>query len=367
MDRDVAKKLLGRLITEAQVVAPAMAEPDGTYDHDPDEGLDRRRAERWQIEANDVLRDLAHNSNGLAFSDLYSLHVKTISRIHSVSVKIHRTMEKLVTALELIDSQAAHVGAESSKGKIPKVGPSPIAPVLTALPALTSTPNWKDHPVVIAAAAVVATSGFWILLDKEVILPTQTAKLNNQINDRSSHNLSLTEENVKLSNAKLERDQKIEQLEAKVSELEHKNSDLELSNLFSLGNPYPVNFRQVKIGDTIASQATIYPENVIQKDDDGYWTIDNHDKIFSRVVYYYEKTLPKNPVTHIAFFVDYKANLDNSSIQQKLVEAFGPPKQWRRKGYFSWPTHSKVTVYNLDKLGFVLMQEGSTPSSWPNE
>jgi hypothetical protein len=117
MDRNVAKKLLERLIAEASVIAPSIVhfKPDGTYDRDPDKGLDHRRAERWQIEADHVLRDLAHDSSyGLAFSDLHHRHVNAISRLNPTAVNIYRTTQRLVTALELIDSQVARTGTRTS-------------------------------------------------------------------------------------------------------------------------------------------------------------------------------------------------------------------------------------------------------------
>jgi hypothetical protein len=221
------------------------------------------------------------------------------------------------------------------------------------------SPNWKDHPIVVAAVAVAGTIGLAVLLVKEVILPTYTASLTNKI-------ASLSAEVFDLRASKKGAEEKLSYLQTQVDELEGKLTQAQYANLFMFGSPYPVGFGQVQVGEPVSKIDTVYPVAFIDKQESGYWTVSDQHKLFNRITYYFDEKLPQKPITHILFFISYPAKVDENFLQNKLVEVLGVPKQWDRKNYFSWNTQAKVDVYKNGQDEFIVMEKGSRPGFWPD-
>lgn len=220
--------------------------------------------------------------------------------------------------------------------------------------------NWKDHPVVVAAMAVTGTIALAVLLVKEVILPTYTVSLTNQVT-------SLSAEVSSLRSSKEDAENKLSHLQTQVGELERKLSQAQHANLFVFGSPYPTGLGQIKVGDPISSLDNIYPTTLIEKQENSYWSINDQHKIFNRITYYYDEKLPQHPITHILFNIGYPITIDNAFLQSKLIEVLGVPKRWQSKGYYSWNTQAKVNVYKSDESSFMVMDEGARPGYWPDE
>jgi len=112
MDRDGFKRLISRLISEAPKIAPSITnfDTDKKAGRVTDENLDHQRAKTWQIEADTVLQEL-QIPYGAAFYKLNGEHVLDKQReYHSTSVMILWTVQKLRTALDLLDSEVATMG-----------------------------------------------------------------------------------------------------------------------------------------------------------------------------------------------------------------------------------------------------------------
>lgn len=225
---------------------------------------------------------------------------------------------------------------------------------------LSTASNWKDHPIAVASMAVAGTIALAILLVKEVILPTHTAALTNQV-------ASLSAEADSLRTSKADTDKKLTQLQAKIAELDRKLIEAQHANLFAFGNPYPVGFGRVRVGDPISNLTALYPETQIEKNENGYWSVNDQHKVFNHVTYYYDEKLPKNPITHILFSIGYPVTVDGTFLQGKLVEALGVPKQWQKKGFFSWDTQAEVTVFKRSETDLIVMKKDSRPGIWPKE
>jgi hypothetical protein len=235
-----------------------------------------------------------------------------------------------------------------------KISPSPSTPTPSA------TSSWKDHPLVVASAAVAGTIALGVLLVTEVILPTQTAALANQVTALSAEASSLRE-------SKVDANKKLEHLQSQVADLDRKLSDAQHSNLFSFGNPYPVGLGQVRVGDPISSVAAVYPENAINKNENSYWSVNDQHKLFNNITYYFDEKVPKSPITHILFSIVYPVTADDAFLQGKLVEALGTPKQEHKKGFFSWSTQAKAVVYKYSSNSFILMDKNHSLGMWPKE
>lgn len=208
--------------------------------------------------------------------------------------------------------------------------------------------------------AVAGTIVLAVLIVKEVILPTHTAAMTNQV-------AALSAEVSSLRASKADADNKLAQIRTQVAELDRKLSQAQHANLFSLGSPYPVGVGQVRVDDPISSLTTTYPDALIEKNENGYWSVNDQHKVFNSIVYYYDEKIPNNPITHIMFSFGYPLTVDATFLQGKLVEVLGAPKQWQRKGYFSWNTQANVTLYKDDEESFIVMRNGSRPGSWPDK
>lgn len=249
----------------------------------------------------------------------------------------------------------------------------------TTTQAATSS-SWKEHPIVVAAIAVSGTIALAVLLIKEVIIPTHTAALTNKISSLSAEVSSLHQDKENSSKTIYTLKEKISTFERELSsdkqkyleqiaKLEEKLTQAQLANLFSFGNPYPSGLGLVRVGDSIQKVLMTYPEDVIGKDNDGYYTIKDQHKIFNHIVYYYDKKDPNNKISHISFSVRYPYSINDTLLQEKLVETLGTPKEWSRKGYYSWDTGAGAgaTVFKDDKYGYILMSHDYFPGYWPDE
>lgn len=225
--------------------------------------------------------------------------------------------------------------------------------------------GWQDHPLAVAAIAVAATIGLAVIIFKEIVLPTQTASLTNEITNLKSSLAFKSKEISTLKNSKLDSQKQIANLQSQVNELNQKVYEAQNANLFSFGNPYPLGVGRAKIKDPISTLTTIYPEQQITQND-GYWSVRNQHKIFTDITYYFDESSPQKTITHIAFSMDYSKN-NEDFLQTKLIETLGQPKTWKRKGFFSWETKSSAIVYKSDNDRFILMQEGFAPGYWSKE
>src|SRR5258706_14969003 len=108
MDRAKLKNELRRLIGEAPRIAPSISSysPKDAYGKVTDEDLNTQEAVRWQLEAESAIKELA--SSGLdVFKGLELEHRRRKNEswgFHSRSIFVHKVLELLVTALQLLES-----------------------------------------------------------------------------------------------------------------------------------------------------------------------------------------------------------------------------------------------------------------------
>ncbi len=108
MNRAKLKRDLQRLIAEAPRIAPSIArfEQDRTYGNVTDEALDTQNLVRWELEAGSILNELATSGFSI-FKDLHKefLTTKEASKnFHSRSILVHKMLEIMLSAVQLIDS-----------------------------------------------------------------------------------------------------------------------------------------------------------------------------------------------------------------------------------------------------------------------
>jgi hypothetical protein len=106
MDRATVRAELERLVEEAPRIAPSIRRitADGNYGAVTDENLDRPSFLRWKVETEAILHEMAVADGG-AFEGLhaeYLLLKEKAKKFHSSSILVHKTLEMLGGALQLL-------------------------------------------------------------------------------------------------------------------------------------------------------------------------------------------------------------------------------------------------------------------------
>lgn len=104
--------------------------------------------------------------------------------------------------------------------------------------------DWKNHPVIVAAAAFAAGLGFAY----QFMFPVLTASLQTEIGSLKRQNDEITSLKSRASS-----------LEAQVRDEQTKLAIAQQSNTFSLSNPYPVGLGQIKLGDNVEDLTKFFP------------------------------------------------------------------------------------------------------------
>jgi hypothetical protein len=223
--------------------------------------------------------------------------------------------------------------------------------------------NWKDHPLVAATLGVTGTIALAVVLVKEVILPTHTASLTNQIATLTAEKTALLRGSAETDQIIRSQKQTLEGSEQKIAALEQQLHEARVNNLFESGNPYPIGLGGVRIGQKISEVSRVYAGKKIEEDD-GYFALDVNHPVFSHLTYYFN---PRDKIiTHILFHGQYYSKLGDTFLQQKFVHAFGSPRTWAKPEYYSWTFANAITIYKSNPKNYVLMGGNFTPNRWPS-
>ncbi|MFZ2161927.1 MAG: hypothetical protein WAW02_06880 [Sideroxyarcus sp.] len=223
---------------------------------------------------------------------------------------------------------------------ITKQSKSQNEPTSSPLSQASSHANWKDHPLVIAAVATAATLSLCILFFNEVVIPTRTAYLTNQL-------AALPGLPKKISDAEA----KIELLEKQLTETRIKLLEARNINLFATSNPYPPGFDQVKIGDPVKKVSMIYSQSHITHDEElGSYAVKLEDCPFEEAYYEYDTRSPKDGFFLIAFQHFGKSpdgRVSQVALKNKLTEALGKRPILSVIGKFKHETYTWKVSPNL--------------------
>jgi hypothetical protein len=180
--------------------------------------------------------------------------------------------------------------------------------------------KWQDHRVIIAAGSFGAA----LIFAQTVIFPTMTASLQNEVSSLRSQTQEVTSLKDQLKKAQEDAKNEKQRMEAVAKEEKTKLIASQITNIFSLGNPYPVGFGKVKLGDGIGSLTASYSEAAITKTSSGYWTVRPNHPAFRDITYIFDRPtdLKDRRIRAILFFGD-----DHISevLHDKLIEALGQP------------------------------------------
>jgi hypothetical protein len=227
--------------------------------------------------------------------------------------------------------------------------------------------DWKNHPVVIAAGSAAATFLFAIALFTQVVLPTQTAKLESDLlrhkDAKEKSEMALKSLAGKVTSFETE----IKNLKEDKKTIEQQLEESRAGNIFSPGKPYPNGLASVKIGalrDTIEKNYSILSAK-INKEDPEVIVVHLKNSPFERVVFFMSDATPKAKVTHISFDLPrFRSKYSENFLFNKINEEFGQPITDSSGKSYKWTVGSAHSIFAYDKTGFVLMSSGDTPLFW---
>jgi Sec-independent protein translocase protein TatA len=180
--------------------------------------------------------------------------------------------------------------------------------------------RWQDHPVIIAIISGAAA----LVFAYNVLFPTLTASLQNELSSLRSQVQETTSLKDQLKKAQDEAKNEKQKMEAAAKTEKDKLMASQMTNLFSLGNPYPVGFGKIKLGDSITAITNVYADARIDRKAADYWGVKPDHPIFRDLVYFFDRTtdLKDRRVRAILFFGKESIS---GILQDKLIEALGQP------------------------------------------
>jgi len=217
----------------------------------------------------------------------------------------------------------------------------------------------KNHPLYLVGVAIVGSVSICILIFKEIVLPTMTIKLQNQVEklSESENNLQkillTTQDTLTL---------KLKELNSTKIKLE----ELETIHVFETNSPYPATLNKVKIGDLIDKLLEFFDEKNIQKTDT-YWTVTSEHAVFPTITYYFDESVIPHTISHIMFSLKGHYFTDKDFLQHKLESSFGEPtKLGKRKNYYVWYGQHH-NIYKISSGHYILMLSDQKPRIFPDD
>ena len=211
--------------------------------------------------------------------------------------------------------------------------------------------EWDKHPVIVAAAATVATALFVIQVFNDVVLPNMTFRLESELRE-SQQSLALIEQ------AGQEKDDRIAELTKQIEEtgqreasskektalLEAELREAKLAFMLSPGNPYPNGLSTARIGMARAQILQVYSSDryQIENIEADILTVTIPNSPIKWATYYFDEQT--DTVKHILFGVDPRAELPEDFLQRRLVEALGAPTASPKPYFFRWLVSDRWNV-----------------------
>lgn len=242
-----------------------------------------------------------------------------------------------------------------------------------ALPAVT---DWKGHPVVVAAGTAVGTVLLCIAVVTQVVIPTQTARLEIEVLKLKDSTKSL-ESDLRIQKGIVAiKDREIKALKGQVKSSEASSARLETEllqtragDLLAAGNPYPIGLGQVRIGMSVDQIEKHFSASQIKTDVDNPGAIDVAIKThpFEEVTYLFSPKEKDKGIRAVAYRLNYRHKYGDDFLQRKIVEAFGEPTSHPKPSYFQWNVDKKTNIYKLDSNGYMVIAADKVPLLWPDE
>lgn len=225
--------------------------------------------------------------------------------------------------------------------------------------------DWKSSPVIVAGGTAAATILLGIAVVTQVIVPTQTAKI--EIESLKAKDQLRTSLDT------------IRRLESQVAALEKKSkeNDSQLKKLasdllvaregamFSGGNPYPVGLGLVRVGDEFAAIERAYPGRRFELDSKaGTLEVELEDSPFKHVSYGFLPNDPRRRIVQVSYLLDYNRGYPDGFLRGRIVEALGSSFENPEDDKYRWRVSDGSRAYLLGET-YIVLASGYIPRVWP--
>ncbi|TGV90027.1 hypothetical protein EN801_020435 [Mesorhizobium sp. M00.F.Ca.ET.158.01.1.1] len=252
-----------------------------------------------------------------------------------------------------------------------------------------------EHPIKAAAVAVGGTIGVMTLLFTGIVLPTMTASRDNKIDALGTDITSLKakvsglENNVaagqqalndlrQASDEERRKNKKtIEDLNSEIKGLQDQLFTSQQTNIFFKGDPYPVGFDKIKLGDSKDKIMSVFPSGAMS--DSGHQiTIEDTSAPIFRIMKFkhYDEKAPSWTVDSIDIkyddigrILDHSPKIPKNWLKDALVKTLGDPFVVGIEEQCSlWKVGKDAVVYYINNQdwfeisGFVTYPGGCSPT-----
>lgn len=234
-------------------------------------------------------------------------------------------------------------------------------------PTRTPTPHhdWKSSPVIVAGGSAAAATLLCITVFTQIVVPTQTAQLENEALKAAEKARQLQERDKATSNLLASYKTKNLALERQVSSLSKEILAARLGSLFPLGNPYPSGLGRVKVGSPISALQEEYRGLQITPDPDDPTKekVELKNSPFDSISYSYEAKDSAKRVIHISFHLKNEWDYEDSFMLKHIVEALGPATHQQGKSNFMWDLEGGSNAFLLGNT-YMVMTDNVQPLLW---
>ncbi len=226
--------------------------------------------------------------------------------------------------------------------------------------------GWKENPVIVAGGSVAATALFCIAVVNQIVIPTQTAKLETEILKAKDTLRNLEEDLAAERNRNEGLLSKISLLSSQVVTLGKQLMEARIGALFGPGNPYPTGLGVVRIGTPIDEVRNNFPSSQIETifDQPDILIVNLNNSPFRYIQYSFYKKDSRKRIASATFTIDHDKEFGDNFLPNKVTEAIGSPVEQPQRGYYRWPDTAGVKVYLVDDT-YMIMAPGFAPAVWP--
>lgn len=209
-------------------------------------------------------------------------------------------------------------------GRRPKKGTyHQSAPQVSSPPPVRHV-DWKNNPLMVAGGSAAATIVLCITVFTQIVLPTQTAKLENDALRARERTRELEDAAKKHSETVRALSSKNENLEKQVKRLASELLDLRQGDLFSYQDPFPKGLGSIRLNALTSEIDRVYAGRKIQlhSDDPTVIKVAIDNSPFGEVSYSYKEFGAQRKIVHIAFSLRDRWSVSNNSSAYLLDNTY---------------------------------------------
>lgn len=231
--------------------------------------------------------------------------------------------------------------------------------------AATHNRDWKSSPIIVAAGSVAATVILSTTIFKEIVIPTQTARIEIEaLKAKDSERIMQAKyESEREQCAKFENE--IVELNEKINFLSYQLMESREGQLFQHGNPYPTELGVVRIGDSLGEIYKYFPAEKIEVDEKRpeEITVKVENSPFLAIDYSAQKGDLKRTIVSITFRLNYRKEYKKDFLVKKVIQSIGRPIKNPEEHFYRWSDSQGLSIYLLGG-SYVLMKKEYQPAIW---